>query len=371
MSDSVNLFSPLKVRELELSNRIAVSPMCQYSSVDGFANDWHLVHLGSRAVGGAGLIIVEATAVSPEGRITPGDLGLWKDEHIPKLRQIVTFIHEQGARVGIQLAHAGRKASMDIPWKPERVVPPAEGGWTDVLAPSPVPFSDRYPAPVALDHAGIRRVVHDFRAAAERSLEAGFDLIEIHSAHGYLLHEFLSPLSNQRTDEYGGSFENRTRLPLEVTKAARELMPESKPLFVRLSATDWVESGGWDLAQSVQFARELKKTGTDLIDVSSGGLVPYAKIDVRPAFQTPFAEQIRKEAAIPTGAVGMITEASQADEIVRNGQADLVLLAREFLRDPYWPLHTAAALGHATSWPVQYLRAAHRGSIPREPIAED
>ena len=371
MTDSVNLFSPLRLRDLQLSNRIAVSPMCQYSSVDGFANDWHLVHLGSRAVGGAGLIMVEATAVSPEGRITPGDLGLWKDEHIPKLRDIVTFIHEQGARAGIQLAHAGRKASMDVPWKPERVVPPAEGGWTDVLAPSPVPFSNHYPAPVPVDQAGIRRLLQDFRAATARALEAGFDVIEIHAAHGYLLHEFLSPLSNQRTDEYGGSFENRSRLPLEVAKAVRELLPDSKPLFVRISATDWVESGGWDLAQSIRFARELKKIGADLIDVSSGGLVPYAKIDVGPAFQTPFAEQIRNEAGILTGAVGMITDAAQADAIVRSGQADLVLLAREFLRDPYWPLHTAAALGHGTSWPVQYLRAAHRGSIPREPIAED
>jgi 2,4-dienoyl-CoA reductase-like NADH-dependent reductase (Old Yellow Enzyme family) len=260
---------------------------------------------------------------------------------------------------------------MEVPWKPERIVPPAEGGWTNVLAPSAVPFSDYYHAPVALDEAGIKRLVQDFRAATERSLEAGFDLIEIHCAHGYLLHEFLSPLSNKRTDEYGGSFENRIRLPLEVTQAVREVLPETKPLFVRISATDWVESGGWDVSQSIQFARELKKAGTDLIDVSSGGLVPYAKINVGPAFQTPFAEQIRKETGIPTGAVGMITEAAQADEIVRNGQADLVLLAREFLRDPYWSLHTAAELGHPTSWPVQYLRAAHRGSIPREPIAED
>jgi len=371
MNDTVDLFSPFKLRDLEVSNRIVVSPMCQYSSVDGFANDWHLVHLGSRAVGGAGLIIVEATAVSPEGRITPGDLGLWKDEHIPKLREIVSFIHEQGVRVGIQLAHAGRKASMDVPWKPERVVPVEEGGWSDVLAPSPVPFSDRYPRPIALDRAGSRRVVEAFAAATDRALEAGFDAVEIHSAHGYLLHEFLSPLCNQRTDEYGGGFESRTRLLIEVVDVVRERLPVTKPLFVRLSATDWVEGQGWDLAQSVQLARQLKEHGVDLVDVSSGGLVPNAKIPVGPAFQTPFAEEIRKQAGMPTGAVGMITEPSQAAEIVRSGQADLILLAREFLRDPYWPLHAAATLGATTSWPVQYLRAAHRGSIPREPIAED
>ncbi len=371
MTDSVDLFSPLKLRELQLSNRIVVSPMCQYSSVDGFANDWHLVHLGSRAVGGAGLIIVEATAVTPEGRITPADLGLWKDEHIAKLREIVSFIHEQGVRAGVQLAHAGRKASMEVPWKPERVMPVGEGGWNDVVAPSAVPFSDRYPHPIALDQAGIERVVEAFRAATDRALEAGFDVIEIHAAHGYLFHEFLSPLSNQRTDEYGGSFENRIRLLIQVVDAVRERLPQSNPLFVRLSATDWVEGEGWDIAQSVQLARQLKEHGVDLVDVSSGGLVPYAKIPVGPAFQTPFAEQIRKGAGIPTGAVGMITEAAQAAEIVRNGQADLILLAREFLRDPYWPLHAAATLGATASWPVQYLRAAHRGSVPREPIAED
>ncbi len=371
MNDSVSLFSPLKLRDLELPNRIVVSPMCQYSSVDGFANDWHMVHLGSRAVGGAGLIIVEATAVSPEGRITPADIGLWKDEHIPKLREIVSFIHDQGARVGIQLAHAGRKASMDVPWRPERVVPVEDGGWPDVVAPSPLAFSERYPKPIALDKAGIRRLIDSFRSATDRALEAGFDVIEIHSAHGYLFHEFLSPLSNQRTDEYGGAFENRIRFLVEAIDAVRERLPQSKPLFVRISATDWVESGGWDLVQSVQLSKELKNYGVDLIDVSSGGLVPYAKIQVGPAYQTPFAEQIRKEASLPTGAVGMITEAAQAVDIVRNGQADLVLLAREFLRDPYWPLHAAASLGATTSWPVQYLRAAHRGSIPREPIAED
>ncbi|MFL6451929.1 MAG: NADH:flavin oxidoreductase/NADH oxidase [Bryobacteraceae bacterium] len=371
MNDSADLFSPLQLRDLELTNRIVVSPMCQYSSVDGFANDWHLVHLGSRAVGGAGLIVVEATAVSPEGRITPADLGLWKDEQIPKLREIVAFIHEQGVRVGIQLAHAGRKASMDVPWSPERVVPVDEGGWKNVVAPSSIPFSNSYPKPVELDTAGIEQVIECFRAATDRVLEAGFDVIEIHAAHGYLLHEFLSPLSNRRTDEYGGSFENRTRLLLEVVDAVRRRWPQGKPLFVRISATDWVENGGWDVAQSVQVARKLKELGVDLIDVSSGGLVPYAKIQVGPAYQTPFAEQIRKEADIRTGAVGMITEAEQAADIVRTGQADLVLLAREFLRDPYWPLHAAATMGGTASWPVQYLRAAHRGSIPREPIAED
>ncbi|MFL6417469.1 MAG: NADH:flavin oxidoreductase/NADH oxidase [Bryobacteraceae bacterium] len=371
MKDSVDLFSPFQLRDLQLSNRIVVSPMCQYSSVDGFANNWHLVHLGSRAVGGAGLIILEATAVTPEGRITPADLGLWKDEHIPKLRDIVTFIHEQGVRAGLQLAHAGRKASMEVPWKPERVLPPEEGGWKDVVAPSPIPFSGQYPRPIELDRAGIQRVVHAFRTATDRALEAGFDLVEIHSAHGYLLHEFLSPLSNQRTDAYGGSFENRTRLLLEVVDGVRERLPDTRPLFVRISATDWVDDGGWDLAQSIRLAGELKHHGVDLIDVSSGGLVPNAKIPVGPAFQAPFAEEIRKQAGIPTGSVGMITEASQASEIVRSGRADLVLLAREFLRDPYWPLHATATLGAVASWPLQYLRAAHRGSVPREPIAED
>lgn len=371
MTDSINLFSPLTLRDLQLSNRIAVSPMCQYSSEDGYANDWHLVHLGSRAVGGAALVIVEATAVSPEGRITPRDLGLWKDDHISKLRQIVTFLHEHGSRASIQLAHAGRKASMEIPWKPERVVPVEEGGWKNVLAPSAIPFSQSYSMPQALDLAGIQSIVASFGSATERAMAAGFDAIEIHAAHGYLLHEFLSPLSNQRADEYGGSFDNRTRFLLQVVEEVRARLPERKPLFVRISATDWVESGGWDIAQSVQLAEVLKRHGVDLIDVSSGGLVPNVKIPIGPAYQTPLAEQIRTGSGIRTGAVGMITEASQANQIIQSGQADLVLLAREFLRDPYWPLHSAAELDATASWPVQYLRAARQGSVPREAAAEE
>jgi len=363
-------FSPLALRSLRLPNRIVVSPMCQYSSEDGFANNWHLVHLGSRAVGGAGLILVEATAVVPEGRITPGDLGLWKDEHIPKLREIVDFVHDQGAYIGIQLAHAGRKASMAVPWDQERVIPPEEGAWSDVFAPSALPFDRAYAVPRALDQAGIRKVVDAFTAATGRAMQAGFDAIEIHAAHGYLLHEFLSPLSNQRTDQYGGSFENRIRLLMEVVEPVRFAHPDPKPLLVRLSATDWAE-GGWDADQSVELAKVLKQHGVDLIDVSSGGLVPKAKIPVAPGFQTPFAEKIRSAAAIPTGAVGMITEPAQANRIVKNGQADLVLLARELLRDPYWPLHAASELERPATWPMQYLRAARPGAAAREVIADD
>ena len=348
-----DLFSPLTLHGVTFRNRIVVSPMCQYSCTDGFATDWHLVHLGSRAVGGAGLVIMEATAVSAEGRISPQDHGIWQDAHIPKLRQITDFIHAQGSLAGVQLAHAGRKASTWRPWDGDGAVPIDKGGWKEVYAPSAIPFNQKYPQPIALDAAGIRKVVSDFTNAARRAREAGFDLVEIHSAHGYLLHEFLSPLSNHRTDEYGGSFENRIRLLIETVRSVRG----ESPLFVRISATDWAE-GGWDADQSVALAKILKNEGVDLIDTSSGGLVPNAKIPVAPGFQVPFAARIRKEAGIATGAVGLITEPQQADGIIRNEQADVVLLAREFLRDPYWPLHAAEALGKPISWPVQYERAA-------------
>jgi 2,4-dienoyl-CoA reductase-like NADH-dependent reductase (Old Yellow Enzyme family) len=363
-----HLFSPLPLGGLTLPNRIAVSPMCQYSCEEGFATDWHLVHLGSRAVGGAGLVMMEATAVSPEARISPQDHGIWLDAHIPKLRQITDFIHSQGARAGIQLAHAGRKASTLRPWEQRpgqsEVAPVSEGGWTNVFAPSAIPFSDTYPQPVALDAGGIRKVVDDFAAATRRARSAGYDVIEIHAAHGYLLHEFLSPLSNVRTDDYGGSFENRIQALLEVVHAVRSEWPHDHPLLVRISATDWAD-GGWDSDQSVALAGILKFRDVDLVDCSSGGLVPYAKIPLAPGFQVPFAERVRREAGIPTGAVGMITEPAQADAIIQNLQADLVLLAREMLRDPYWPMHAAAALGHQGSWPVQYMRAAPQGSVPR------
>jgi 2,4-dienoyl-CoA reductase-like NADH-dependent reductase (Old Yellow Enzyme family) len=370
MTEPCHLFSPLTLRSLALPNRIAVSPMCQYSSEDGFATDWHFVHLGSRAVGGAGLVIVEATAISPEGRITPADLGIWKDEHTGRLKQIAEFVHSQGAYIGIQLAHAGRKASMSRPWEEERLLAPEQGGWSNVVAPSELAFAPHYAIPQALDREGIDGVVSSFVAATRRAASAGFDLVEIHAAHGYLLHEFLSPLSNQRTDEYGGSFENRTRLLLEVTDAVRREWSEQLPLFVRISATDWAE-GGWDIGESIELVKLLKSHGADLIDVSSGGLVPAARIPVGPGFQTPFAERIRKEGATKTAAVGMITEPAQADQIIRTGQADLVLLARELLRDPYWPLHAAARLGKRASWPPQYLRAASPGSTARSEIAFD
>ena len=342
--------------------------MCQYSSEDGFATDWHLVHLGSRAVGGAGLVIAEATAVSPEGRITPGDLGIWKDEHTGKLEQIVAFGHSQGAYMGIQLAHAGRKASMSVPWEEERLITPERGGWADVVAPSPVPFATHYATPVELDVAGIQRVRACFVSAAQRASRAGFDLIEIHAAHGYLMHEFLSPLSNHRTDQYGGSFENRIRFLVETVDAVRAVCPDSQPLFVRISATDWCD-GGWDVDESVRLVGVLKDHGVDLIDVSSGGLVPNARIPAGPGFQTPFAERIRKETGVKTAAVGLITDPAQADHIVRTGQADLVLLARELLRDPYWPLHAAAKLGKRAAWSPQYLRAASPGSVARTEVA--
>lgn len=370
MPDITNLFSPYTLGPLTLPNRIVVSPMCQYSSVDGFANDWHVVHLGSRAVGGAALVMAEATAVSPEGRITPADLGLWKDAHIEKLKQITDFAHSQGAYIGIQLAHAGRKASMSVPWEEERLIAPQDGGWAEVLAPSDVPFSDKYARPVPLDRAGICRIVDAFRSAARRAVSAGFDAVEIHSAHGYLLHSFLSPLSNRRDDEYGGSFENRIRLLLKVVDAVRQELPAKSALMVRISATDWVE-GGWDIDQSVVLAKILKTHHVHLMDISSGGLVPYAKIPAGPGFQTPFADRIRRETGMPTGTVGLITGAAQADHIIRTGQADLVMIAREFLRDPYWPLQAAAEIHQSIAWPKQYLRAATPGTARRNGIADD
>ncbi|MFL5576954.1 MAG: NADH:flavin oxidoreductase/NADH oxidase [Gemmatimonadaceae bacterium] len=353
--EAPGLFTPLRLRGLVLRNRVVVSPMCQYSSVGGFANDWHFVHLGSRAVGGAGLVISEATAVTPEGRISPQDLGVWSDAHVEGLARLTRFLVEHGAAAGIQLAHAGRKASTAPPWVGGRYVPPEEGGWLPV-APSPIPFRDGDPVPAALDAAGIRRVVAAFSDAARRALAAGFQVVEVHAAHGYLLHQFLSPLSNRRTDEYGGSFEGRVRLTFEVVEAVRAVWPAELPLFVRISATDWVE-GGWDLGQSVMLARLLRERGADLVDCSSGGAVPGVRIAAVPGYQTGFAERIRREAGIATGAVGLITAPEQADESIRSGRADVVLLARQLLRDPYWPLHAAQRLGVALAWPKQYQRA--------------
>ncbi len=342
----------MTIRGVTLRNRIAVSPMCQYSSEDGFANDWHFVHLGTRAAGGAGLVIAEAAAVSPEGRISPQDLGIWKDEHIAPLAGITRFIASQGAAAGIQIAHAGRKASTSSPRQGGGTLLEDRGGWRTV-APSPIPFDPADPAPEELTKAGIARIVEAFAAAASRARRAGFQVVELHAAHGYLAHEFLSPLSNRRTDEYGGSFDNRIRFVLEAAEAVRAAWPQELPLFVRISATDWVE-GGWDLGSSVELAKRLKPLGVDLIDCSSGALVPYAKIPAAAGFQVPFAERVRAEAGIPTGAVGLITQPEQADAIVREGKADLVLLAREFLRRPYWPLEAAKALGLKADAPPQY-----------------
>ena len=356
MTETPGLFTPLRLRGIELRNRIAVSPMCQYTSVDGFASDWHVVHLGSRAVGGSALVIAEATAVVPEGRISPRDLGVWSDAHVDGLARCTRFIAERGAVAGIQLSHAGRKASVTPPWEGGGVVPPEAGGWQTV-APSAVPFRDGDPPPLALDADGIRRVVAAFADAARRSLAAGFQVVELHAAHGYLLHQFLSPLSNRRADEYGGPFENRVRLTLEVTDAVRAVWPDALPLFVRISATDWAD-GGWDVEQSVELARLLRARGVDLVDCSSGGLVPRVRIPVGPGYQTGFAERVRREAGVATGAVGLITAPEQADETIRAGRADLVLLARELLRDPYWPLRAARRLGVRVAWPEQYQRAA-------------
>lgn len=352
-----HLFESLTLRGVTLPNRIAVSPMCQYSSMDGFANDWHLVHLGSRAAGGAGLVLTEATAVTPQGRISPQDLGIWNDDHMEFLARIVNFIGQQGSVAGIQLAHAGRKASTPPPWENRSVtLSEAEGGWP-VVAPSAIPFDEGCIVPTALNEAEIKDITSAFVQAARRSLQAGFQVAEIHAAHGYLLHQFLSPLSNQRTDQYGGSFENRTRLLREVVIAVRDIWPDNLPLLARISATDWVE-GGWDLEQSLELVRQLLPLGVDLIDCSSGGTAPHAKIPLGAGYQTKFAEQIRRETGGKVGAVGLITAPAQADHIVRSGQADLVLLARELLRDPYWPLRAARELGHLTPWPAQYVRSA-------------
>ena len=349
------LFTPLQIKSVQFRNRIVVSPMCQYSSEDGFASDWHLVHLGSRAVGGAGFIISEAAAVSPEGRISPFDLGIWKDAHLEKLQQITSFISAQGTVPGIQLAHAGRKASTNVPWHGRGKIAEDHGGWT-VVAPSAIAFSDNYPMPVALDEQGIQKVIGDFTAAAKRALQAGFKVIEIHSAHGYLIHQFLSPLSNHRTDKYGGGFENRIRLLLEVIAGVQTVWPADLPLIVRISATDWVE-GGWHLEESIKLARILHEKGVDLIDVSSGGLSNLQNISTGPGYQLPFSSRIKKETGVPTGAVGMITTAIQAETILVNGDADLIIMARELLRQPYFPLHAAHELNDDFKWPVQYERA--------------
>lgn len=358
-----HLFEPLKIRDVVLSNRIGIPPMCQYSAHDGMATEWHFVHYGCRAVGGAALMIIEATAVVPEGRISPGDLGIWNDEQIEPLARIERFARQQGCVAAVQLAHAGRKASVGLGWEAQRALDQRDGGW-EVVAPSPLPFGEGYAVPRELDEAGIGRVLAKFGAGARRAREAGFQAVEIHGAHGYLLHQFLSPLSNQRTDAYGGSFENRTRLLREVVTAVRAEWPERLPLLVRISATDWMD-GGWNADETVELSRKLKALGVDLVDVSSAGLVPNAKIPAGPGFQTEFAARVRREAGIATAAVGLITSPTQADHIVRTGQADMVLLGREILRNPYWPLGAAQALGHAAPWPQQYLRAAPAGSTGR------
>ncbi|HVY75561.1 MAG TPA: NADH:flavin oxidoreductase/NADH oxidase [Puia sp.] len=355
LSNIFMLFEPLQIRSIRFRNRIAISPMCQYSSVDGFANDWHLVHLGSRAVGGAALVIQEATAVTARGRISPDDMGLWKDEQIEPLKRITAFIRSQGAVPGIQLAHAGRKASTAAPWKGGKPVGIDAGGWI-TEAPSPIPFRDFYPVPEALSAEGLEQVKSSFREAALRALKAGFQVIEIHAAHGYLFHQFLSPLSNQRTDNYGGSFENRIRLLTETIVLIRKSWPDEFPLFVRISATDWAD-GGWNPEESVKLAAVLKGLGVDLIDVSSGGLVHYQKIPLGPGYQTPFAEKIKKETGMLTGAVGLITKPAQAEEILDSGKADLILIARESLRNPNFPLTAAKELQMDIPWPVQYERA--------------
>ncbi|MCK8140557.1 NADH:flavin oxidoreductase/NADH oxidase [Flavobacterium sp. I-SCBP12n] len=352
---SSKLFSPLSIKSITLKNRIAISPMCQYSATDGFANDWHLVHLGSRASGGAGLIIQEATSVSPEGRISPEDLGLWKNEQIEKLKQITQFIISQNSVPGIQLAHAGRKASAASPWNGGRKVANDNGGW-ETVGPSAIAYHDNETAPIALDKNGIQKVISDFKSATKRALEAGYQVLEIHGAHGYLLHQFMSPLSNLRTDEYGGSFENRIRLTLEVVAAVQSEWPENLPLFIRISATDWAE-GGWNLEESIQLSKILKEKGVDLIDVSSGGAVSHQQIKLCAGYQVPFAESIKKESGILTGAVGLITDATQAEEIVASGKADLVLFARESLRNPNLGLTFADDLEADVQWPKQYERA--------------
>jgi 2,4-dienoyl-CoA reductase-like NADH-dependent reductase (Old Yellow Enzyme family) len=354
----VDLLSPLTIRGVTLRNRIAMSPMCQYSSTDGLADDWHLVHLGSRASGGASLVMVEATAITAQGRISPGDMGIWGEQHVEPLARIARFVASQGAVPAIQLAHAGRKASCDAPWRGGAKLARNQGGWEEI-APSAIPFDEKDPPPRALDIAGIDEVVAQFDAAAERALRAGFKVLELHAAHGYLLHEFLSPLANHRTDDYGGSLENRMRLTLRVARTLRQRMPAELPLFVRISATDWVD-GGWDIEQSVELARKLKALGVDLIDTSSAAIVPYARIPVARGFQVPLARRIRDEADILTGAVGLITEVSQANEIITGGDADLVLIGRELLREPYWAIKAQQELGEEPTWPIPYGYAVKR-----------
>jgi 2,4-dienoyl-CoA reductase-like NADH-dependent reductase (Old Yellow Enzyme family) len=353
---ATKLLSPLPIRGVTFRNRIVMSPMCQYSAEEGLCNDWHLVHLGSRAVGGAALVMVEATAVTRDGRISPADLGIWSDGHVGPLARVARFVEAQGAVPGIQLSHAGRKSSTAPPWKGGKPLKPEEGSWT-VAGPSPIPFADGSPVPAPLDEAGLDGVVDAFEAAARRALSAGFQVIEIHAAHGYLLHQFLSPLSNRREDLYGGSLENRMRLLLRVAERLRGAMPDGSPLFARVSATDWAEEGGWEIGQSVELAKRLKETGVDLIDVSSGGTLPRVRIPVGPGYQVPFARRIRHEAGILTGAVGLITEPRQAEEILENGDADLIFLGRELLRDPYWAIRAQREMGETPSLPVQYERA--------------
>lgn len=364
------LLTPITLRSLTVRNRMWVSPMCQYSSIEGMPTDWHLVHLGSRAVGGAGLVMMEATAVSPEGRISPWDMGLWSTDHAAAMRRITTFIRETGATPAIQLAHAGRKASTGRPWEGGRPLRPDEGGW-EPIGPSSIPFDDDHATPREMSRQDIQRVTDAFVQSARLSEQAGFEAIELHFAHGYLVHEFLSGLSNNRLDEYGGSLENRMRLALEITEAVREVWPAHLPLMARLSATDWVEADdAWDLPQSVRLSKELKAHGVDLIDCSSGGLVPHARIKVGPGYQVPFAETIRREAGVATGAVGMITDAHQAEAIIADGKADAVLIARSMLYDPHWALHAAEALREQVSWPVQYAAAAPRPPLIESPESE-
>jgi 2,4-dienoyl-CoA reductase-like NADH-dependent reductase (Old Yellow Enzyme family) len=368
-----SLFDPLALRAVTLAHRLIVSPMCQYSSEHGFSNDWHLVHLGSRAVGGAALVFTEATAVTPEGRISPHDLGIWQDAHVEGLARIVRFIHGQGAVAGIQLAHAGRKGSTARPWEGGRGLGIDRGarsagttdhdGW-EVIGPTAVPFSETHPIPRALRVDESATIVNGFRDAARRARNAGFDVVEIHAAHGYLLHQFMSPLVNTRTDAYGGSYDNRVRLCLDVVEAVRHVWPDELPMFVRISASDW-KAGGWDIEQSVELAKRLRVRGVDLVDCSSGGAVSDAVVPLTPGYQVPFAARIRRDARVLTGAVGLITDARQADAIVRNGDADCVLIARQLLRDPYWALHAAQEVGRPMPWPAQYLRAAPPGTTHR------
>ena len=361
------LFTPLKLRDLTLPNRIAVAPMCQYQATEGVVGEWHRVHYGGLAQGGAGLVITEATSVVSEGRISPGDLGLWRDEQVEGMADLVRFMKAMGAAPGIQLAHAGRKASHAAPWLGGGTLSPAEGGWLTV-APSALPFDPMDAPPLALDEAGIAGVVAAFAAAARRALAAGFQVVEVHAAHGYLLHQFLSPLSNRRSDGYGGSFENRTRLAREVIAAVRAVWPETLPLFVRISATDWAE-GGWDLAQSVALTQSFKALGVDLVDCSSGGLVPTQQLAPGPGYQVPFAAAVRAGGGLPTGAVGLITDPTQAETILTEGQADLILLGRELLRDPRWPLRAAQFFGVEAPWPASYLRAARGPASLRQPLS--